>query len=262
MVPNEQAEQRLQTSRTELSERIARALPEDGTLEVMKGVHLARLTRSFDKVHSVLEASFCVIAQGSKEVLVGDSRYVYDANNYLLTTLELPRMSQVLAASKEQPYLSFRLELDPLVVSSVMVEAEHYQSAQRGDDACAIAVSPLDANLLDAVVRLVRLIESPAEAPMLLPMITREIIFRLLRGEQGGRLAHLIAAGNYSSAIVKAVQRIRQAFDQPIRVEQLAQDLGMSVSGFHYHFKAVTAMSPLQFQKQIRLQEARRLMQN
>jgi AraC-like DNA-binding protein len=121
-------------------------------------------------------------------------------------------------------------------------------------------VSPLDVNLLDAVVRLVRLLDSPAEARVLMPLITREIIYWLLVGEQGARLRHLAALGGYTPDIARAVERLRQDFDQPLRIEDIARELGMSVSGFHHHFKAVTAMSPLQFQKQLRLQEARRLM--
>jgi AraC-like DNA-binding protein len=252
--------QRLQASREELVARMTRAIREDGVIQPLKGLHLGRQSVPLEKLHSVLEASFCVIAQGSKEVLLGDNRYQYDAFNYLLATLELPRVSQVLEASRERPYLSLRLEIDPQVVSSVMVEAGHYISPRKPADVRAIDVSPLDANLLDAVVRLVRLLDAPAEAPILMPMIIREIIYRLLRGNQGDRLRHLTVIGGYTSAIARAVQRIRQDFEQPLRIEQLARDLGMSVSGFHAHFKAVTAMSPLQFQKQLRLQEARRLM--
>jgi AraC-like DNA-binding protein len=118
----------------------------------------------------------------------------------------------------------------------------------------------LDANLLDAFVRLVKLLDSPAEASVLMPLITREIIYRLLRGEQGGRLRHLAILGGYTPHIARVVGRLRQDFDQPLRIEQMARELGMSVSGLRHHFKTVTAMSPSQFQKQLRLQEARRLM--
>lgn len=256
----ERDQQRLQTYREELVERINHAVREDGEVQPLKGLHLARASVGFRKLHSVVAPSFCVIAQGSKEVLLGDQRYQYDPFHYLLTTLELPRASQVLEASKEKPYLSFRLELDPQLVSSVMVEAGHFVSPRTAADTRAIDVSVLDANLLDAIVRLVRLMDSPSEAPMLMPMITREIVYRLLRGEQGGRLRHLTVMGGYTSAIARAVQRIREDFDQTLRIDQLAQDLGMSVSGFHAHFKSVTAMSPIQFQKQLRMQEARRLM--
>jgi AraC-like DNA-binding protein len=140
-----------------------------------------------------------------------------------------------------------------------MVEAGHL--APRSHSAVqAIDVSPLDAGLLDAVVRLVRLLDSPTEARFLAPLVRREIVYRLLRGEQGDRLRHTAVLGGHSHRIARALERLRNEFDQPLRIEEIARELGMSVSGFHHHFRAVTAMSPLQFQKQIRLQEARRLM--
>jgi len=258
--PAELDKRRLQAGQTELVERIARAIREDGVIEPLRGVHLARLSVPAQKIHGVLKPSFCVIAQGSKEVLLGDSRFQYDPGHYLLATLELPRASQVLEASRERPYLSFQLELEPQLVSAVMAEADEGLVPRKVTSARAIDVSPLDANLLDAVVRLVRLLDTPAEAPVLMPMIVREIVYRLLRGEQSSRLRHMAVMGGSQAAIARTVQRIRREFDQTLRVEQLAQELGMSVSGFHHHFKAVTAMSPLQFQKQLRLQEARRLM--
>src|SRR5579863_1409469 len=257
--PPEREALRVQANREELAERIAQAVREDGTVQLLQGLHLSRCSLPLKPVHSVLEPSVCVIAQGSKEVLLGDSRYQYDPSRYLLATVELPRVSQVLEASKERPYLSLRLALAPTVVSSVLVEAGH-ASPPGHADVRAIAVSPLDGNLLDAFVRLVRLLDSPAEASVLLPLNMREIIYRLLMGEQGGRLRHLALQGGYTPYIARAVGRLRQDFDQPLHIEELARELGMSVSGFHHHFKAVTAMSPLQFQKQLRLQEARRLM--
>jgi AraC-like DNA-binding protein len=200
-----------------------------------------------------------VIAQGSKEVLLGNNRYRYDPSHYLVATVELPVVSQVLEASKERPYLSLRLDLDPTLVGAVMVEAGHSAPPGRAD-VRAIDVSPLDAGLLDAVVRLVRLLEFPTEARVLLPLVTWEIVYRLLMGTQCGRLRHIAVLGGYTHRIAEAVARLRKDFDQPLRIEQIARELGMSVSGLHHHFKAVTALSPLQFQKQLRLQEARRLM--
>lgn len=251
--------QRMQANREELVERILRAVPEDGVVQPLQGLHLGRLSTPSQRIHSVLEPSVCVIAQGSKVVFLGNARYQYDPFNYLLTTLELPRVSQVLEASKERPYLSLRLELSPTLVSSVMVETGQPVSPSRVD-ARAMGVSPLDADLLDAVVRLVRLVDSPTEARVLLPLITREIVYRLLTGDQADRLCHLAASGGYAPNIVKAVKRLRQEFDQPVRIEELAQELGMSISSFHHLFKSVTALSPLQYQKRLRLQEARRLM--
>src|SRR6266487_5822252 len=191
---------RVQADREELVERIGRAMREDGTTQPLPGLHLARSSLPLKPLHSVLEPSLCVIAQGSKEVLLGDSRYRYDPSQYLLATVELPRVSQVLEASKERPYLSLRLELAPTLVSSVMVEAGHAEPRDHAD-VRAIDVSPLDGHLLDAFVRLVRLLDSPAEAPVLMPLITREIIYRLLVGEQGGRLRHLALQGGYTPYI-------------------------------------------------------------
>ncbi len=250
---------RAQANRDELVERIARAVREDGTVEPLKGLSLHRVSWPKEPVHSVSVPAFCVIAQGSKEVFLGNERYQYDPAHYLLYTAELPIASQIIEASPERPYLSLRLNLDPTLVGSVLVEAGH-SSPQNHAGVRAINVSALDPGLLDAVVRLARLLDTPGEAPFLTPLITREIIYRLLRGEQSGRLCHIAVLGGHTHRIARAIERLRQGLDQPLRIEDVARELGMSVSGFHHHFKAVTAMSPLQFLKQLRLQEARRLM--
>jgi AraC-like DNA-binding protein len=248
-----------QANRDELVERIARAIRENGKVEPLKGLYLNRSSSTMESIHIVSDPAFCVIAQGSKEVFLGNERYQYDPYHYLLITAELPLVGHVLDASKERPYLGLRLKLDPALVGSVMVEAGHH-SLQNHAEARAINVSSLDTGLLDAVLRFVRLLDTPTEAPFLAPLITREIVYRLLMGEQGDRLRHIAALGGYTPPIAKAIERLRRDFDQPFRIDDIARELGMSVSGFHHHFKAVTAMSPLQFQKQIRLQEARRLM--
>jgi AraC-like DNA-binding protein len=250
---------RAQANRDELTERIAQAIRQDGTIEPLKGLHFNRISASAKPCHSVSVPAFCAIAQGSKEVLLGRDIHQYDPSHYLLATAKLPVVSQILEASIAKPYLSLRLDLDPALVGSVMVETG-YSSAQRSASVKAIDVSPLDANLLDAVVRLVRLLDSPAAAHVLTPLIQREIIYRLLMGSQGNRLRQIAILGGYTHHIARAVDRLRKDFNQPLPIESIARELGMSVSGFHHHFKSVTAMSPLQFQKQLRLQEARRLM--
>ncbi|GHO96405.1 AraC family transcriptional regulator [Reticulibacter mediterranei] len=249
----------LQAYREELVERIGRAITSDGSVQPLQGLHLYRHSVPLERVYSVVDPSVCVVAQGSKEFLLGESHYRYDPFHYLLATVNLPSIGQVLEASKERPFLSLRLSLDPGIVSSVMLEAG-YAPSSKPPGVRAIDVSSLDARLLEATVRLTRLLDSPAEAPILLPLIMREIVYRFLMGEQGSRLRHLTTLGEGSSPIARAVERLRQDFARPLRVEQLARELGMSVSGFHQHFKAVTALSPLQFQKRLRLQEARRLM--
>jgi AraC-like DNA-binding protein len=248
-------------NREELVARIARAIPNDGFIEPLKGLRLNRSATVTDLVYGVTHPSFCVIAQGAKEINLGDEYYRYDPYHYLLATVELPAVSRLVEASPEKPYLSLRMDFDPTLVASVMLETGMPAPRRENSSVRAIDVSPLDTNLLDATVRLVRLVEtSTTEARVLLPLITREIVFRLLAGEQGARLRHITVLGGHTDRIARAIERLRQDYAQPLRIENLARDLGMSTSGFHEHFKAVTAMSPLQFQKQIRLQEARRLL--
>jgi AraC-like DNA-binding protein len=251
--------QRVQASRDELVKQIARVVRDDGVLEVLPGLYLSRRSAPTELGHGVYRPCLCVIAQGSKEVLLADERYRYDPAHYLIATATLPVATRIVEASPEQPYLGLLLRLDPALVSSVMVEsgypASHSQSPVK-----AINVSPLNAELLDAVVRLVRLMDAPQEARFLTPLIIREIIYRLLMGEQGSRLRYVTVLDGNTHRIAEAIARLHQEFDKPLRIEEMAHDLNMSVSSFHHHFKEVTAMSPLQFQKHLRLQEARRLM--
>ena len=242
----------------ELVERVARVFGDDAHVEPLQGLHLHRAFAP-RRLHSVSSPGFCMIAQGAKEILLGDERYQYDPAHYLLYSAELPVVSQIIEASRERPYLSLRLELDPALVSSVMVEAGR-SSLKEHASVRALGVSALDAGLLDAALRLVRLIEAPEEARFLAPLVKREIIYRLLIGEQAGQLHHMAMQGGQADRIVRAIERFRKEFDQPLRIDDIAQDLGMSVSSFHQHFKALTAMSPLQYRKRLRLQEARRLM--
>ena len=251
--------ERRRADQAELIARIARLIPGDGDVEPMPGLLLGRASAPADLGHGVTVPNLCVIAQGAKEVALGQRRYRYDPAHYLISIATLPIMSRITAASREQPYLTFKLLLDPALVGAVMIEAGHAASGGRSA-VSAVDVSPLEAGLLDAVVRLVRLLDDPTEACFLMPLLTREIVYRLLRGAQGGRLGQLVALGGHPHRIARAIARLRQDFTQPLRVEALARELGMSVSGFHHHFKAVTALSPAQFQRQLRLQEARRLM--
>jgi AraC-like DNA-binding protein len=257
--PSEREVHRAHASRDELVERLARAIRDDGTAEPLAGLRLRRASAPTGLGHGMSYLSLCMIAQGSKEIVLGDNRYRYDPAHYLIATAALPIASRIAEASPECPYLGLVLKLDPTLVGSVLIEAGHL--APRSQSAVtAIDVSPLDAGLLDAIVRLVRLLDSPTDARFLAPLITREIVYRLLMGAQGGRLHHVAALGGSSHHIAEAVERLRKDFDQPLRIVDIAREHGMSVSGFHHHFRALTAMSPLQFQKHLRLQEARRLM--
>ncbi len=253
------SEGRLDALRHELIERISTLVPEDGVTEPIPGVRLIRHSTPPPPVHSVSGRAFCVIAQGSKTITLGTGMHRYDPNHYLITTAEMPTLAQITEATPGQPYLGAVIHLDPGLVSSVMVETGH-AATDAQSSVQALDVSPLDAGLLDTVVRLLRAVESPQDARFLAPLVMRELVYRLLLGAQGGRLRQLTVIGGSAHRIASAIERIRTEFDQPLRVEDVARDIGMSPSSFHQHFKTVTAMSPLQFQKQLRLQEARRLL--
>lgn len=243
----------------DLAARIARIVREDGSKEPIPGLFLHRTSRPNEPVHGVYTPSLCLIAQGSKEISLGEHSYRYGPSRYLLVAVELPYAGRVLEASPDRPYLSLRLTLDPAVVGSVMLEAG--LSAPRGGvEMKGLMISALDADLRDAALRLVRLADSPVEARVLAPLVRREIIFRLLLGEQGHLLRHFALLGGTGHPIARAIERLRARYDQPLRIDTLAREVGMSTSGFHAHFKAITERSPLQFQKELRLQEARRLM--
>jgi AraC-like DNA-binding protein len=190
---------------------------------------------------------------------LGEEVFRYDPEHYMIYTVELPLIFQVEEATRERPYLGFQLDLDPALVASVITESGI--RLKKGDTSTrAMNVSWVDADLLDAVVRLVRLVETSTGRNVLAPLIIREIIYRLLIGGQGARLSHILASGGDTRRISKAIGHLRKHFDEQLKMEEIARELGMSVSGFHHHFKSVTSMSPLQFQKHLRLQEARRLM--
>lgn len=205
------------------------------------------------------EPSVCVAIQGAKRVSLGEDVYVYDAQHYLITSVDLPVVYQVIEASKAKPYLGLVLKLDLKAVSQMMVDCSlpspNLRKASRG-----IAVSKVSVPLLNAFQRLIDLLDTPEDIPILSPLIQREILYRLLVGDQGQRLRQIAIAGSHSHQIARAINWLKENYTKPIRVQYLAAISGMSTSTFHHHFRALTAMSPLQYQKWMRLHEARRLM--
>lgn len=257
---DEQREQaRLQENREELIERAERISDEDGSIELFPGFFRARSSKPSQSIHSIYQPAFCFIAQGSKRALLGNEVFSYDPGSYLLYTVDLPLVFHVDYATPEKPYFGFRLNLDPALVAEVLMESG-IAAQKRKAPVKAIDVSKIDSDLLDALVRLVRLYEKPNQMPVLAPLVIKEIIYRLLIGGQGARLSHLVTATGETKRISEAIIYLRGRLTEPLKIEEIARRFGMSASGFHAQFKSVTAMSPLQFQKQIRLQEARRLM--
>ncbi len=205
------------------------------------------------------EPSICMIARGAKRVLLGDDTFMYDAHHYLITSVHLPIMVQIVEASPEKPYLGLMLKLDQREISQLMVDSNlpppRPQLSSRG-----MATGEVTLPLVSAFQRLIDLLAEPQDIPILAPVIQREIIYRLLVGDQGTRLRQIAAAGSQSQQIARAIDWLQSNFAQPLHIDDLASQASMSSSTFHHHFRSITALSPLQYQKQLRLQEARRLM--
>jgi AraC-like DNA-binding protein len=235
-----------------------------GTLEgsmttAVPGLHLHRITQPGGPHHALQLPIFGVIAQGSKRLLVGDEVYDYDPLHYLVSSVDLPVSGKVAVGSPTEPYLGLRLDLDVQAIDALIRDVDLPPSAQT-EAARGLYVNPLNDALLDGVLRLLRLLEAPVDIPVLAPMVKREILYRLLMNGQGAVLRQLVQKDSHTQRIARAIRLLREHYVRPLRVDELARHAHMSASSFHHHFKAVTAMSPLQFQKHLRLQEARRLM--
>lgn len=207
---------------------------------------------------ALYEPGLGLALQGRKQILVGKESMAHGPASFLLTSVDVPVTAQVLHATPEEPCLCLNFRFDLQRIREMLHEVPPLPASTgpvRG-----IALSPLDAGLIDPLLRLVRLLESPEDLPVLGPLIERELFYRLLTGAQGARLAHIATAGSQGSQIARAIQWLRERYDQPLRIEDLAGMVNMSASSLHHHFRAMTAMSPLQYQKHLRLQEARRLL--
>lgn len=225
----------------------------------ISGLRLSRWTHPTPPTSYTHNPSICLIAQGKKQVLLAGDSYVYDSNHFLISSVNLPITANIMEASEEEPYLGLILELDLQEISQLIVDSEftfdHSNQAQKG-----IAVGTLSDSLLDAFVRLMTLLDEPDSIKILAPVIKREIFYRLLMSEQGMRLNQIVTTGSHSHQISKAIDWLKNNFVKPLSVGDLASYSGMSKSAFYTHFRSMTSMTPLQFQKKLRLSEARRLM--
>jgi AraC-like DNA-binding protein len=208
---------------------------------------------------TVYQPCLAIVVQGRKRAMLNDEVFHYDALNYLVVSVTLPGRAQVLEASPERPYLSLRLNLDLEEIARLVLEL-----GDRGPSSAAadrgLFVARLDEPLLDAVLRMVKLLDTPEDIGVLAPVVQREIYYRLLRGDLGSRLVDLAQSEGGNHRVVRAIEWLKQHYAAPLRIEELAGAVHMSASALHHRFKAVTSMSPLQYQKHLRLHEARRLM--
>lgn len=239
---------------SELCNLLDRHCHRDLTTTVIPRLFLVGSRLTTDCSVAMYHPLFCVVARGRKRVILGSEEFHYEPGSYLVVSADLPVTGQVI----EAPYLGCVLTLDPGVLAELLLEIPPLAGQRPASK--ALAVSPLEKDLLDPLLRLLRLLDQPRDIAVLAPLIEREILYRLLHGPQGHMLRQLALPASQLSHISRAIHAIRDRFDQALRVDELARVAGMSAPSFHRHFRAVTNMSPLQFQKRIRLQEARRLL--
>lgn len=237
---------------------IQRHAPSDGThASPVPELCFRRASHVSEPKHTLNMPSLYVVAQGSKTAMLAGENYVYDPTTYMVTSVHLPVIGKITQASPQLPYLSLQLSISPDVILDII----HMSSSQwNGKTGRGILVSQSDPPLLDGLLRLVRLLDTPEDIQFLAPLITREILYRVLKGEQGALIRQFAIAGSYAHSISKAIHLINRNYSKPLVIEELAKEVNMSPSSLHKHFKKVTAISPLQYLKAIRLQTARRLL--
>lgn len=250
-----------QTDLGRLAELLKAHAPYDGVFEPrLPGVFLSRasgVNKAFH--HAVQSPALCLVAQGAKRVMLGEEVFDYDASRMLVYSVDVPVAAQITEASLDRPYLGLRLDLDPSRIAELTSKVYPQGLPKRGEGR-AICVDQADDHVLNAVTRLLGLASQPGEAGLLAPLVIDEILIRLLRSPLGRRVALIGQEEGRLHRVSRAVAWVRANFDKPLDVERLATLVHMSASSFHQHFKAVTSLSPLQYQKALRLQEARRLM--
>jgi AraC-like DNA-binding protein len=225
----------------------------------VEGLHCIRLSRPHLQLPTVYHPCICVIVQGTKQVLLEDEIYRYSPPQFLAVSVDLPLVGQVIEASDAEPYLCLAIDIDARQITDLIAQSGD-ASWSRGETSRGLFVGDLDAVTQDSVLRLARLLDAPRDIPALAPLALREFHYRVLSGPYGRAIAQMAIAGSNTHKIGQIIRRIKTRIAEPIRVEELASMANMSPSSFHQHFKAVTAMSPVQYQKRLRLTEARHIL--
>lgn|SRR3990167_4561432 len=220
------------------------------------GLTTIRSVKPSGLVHAIPQPLVCLVLQGTKQVAMGDKTFTFNAGDSLLITADVPTLSQITQASVEAPYLSLVLDLDTAVLAELTLQMQPMPAAEGGP----VHAEPTDSEVADAALRLMRLLDRPAALPLLHSQLVRELHYWLLAGRHGAAIRRLVGPGSSAQRIARAVAILRDQFATSLPTERLAAAAGMSVSSFHQHFRAITSLSPLQFQKQLRLIEARRMM--
>jgi AraC-like DNA-binding protein len=254
-------DRRQSSAHRKLASLLAAHAPHDGGFALpLPGTHAIRFSRpNPTPMRATLKPMLCIVAQGAKVVMLGREMFEYDPQRMLVFSVDLPVTGQVLRASPSEPYLCLRLDLDPFRIAQLALRC-FPNGLPKPENMRGLYVATATDEIVDAASRLLALMPQPAEAELLGPLIIDEILIRLLRSPVGSRVAQIGYVDSGVQRIARAVAEIRSNFSQPLKVETLARLVNMSPSSFHQHFKSVTSMSPLQYQKVLRLEEARRLM--
>ncbi|AIQ18507.1 AraC family transcriptional regulator [Paenibacillus sp. FSL H7-0357] len=243
-----------------LAKLIEQFSPKDGVFETaIPNLSIIRYSGVSEPAYRVYKPSYCIIAQGLKEVLLAQERFEYGSADYLIASMNLPVVGQIIRASSETPYLSIKLEFTHDQILEVINEA-NVRTVPNDNAKRALFVGQMEHSLMDATLRLIELLNRPEDIPYLAPLFTKEILYTLLKGPYGVTLGQIAMEGSNTYRIREVIDHITTNFNQSMRVEELAETASMSLSSFHRNFKEVTGMSPIQFQKQLRLQEARRVL--
>ncbi|AZC26461.1 MULTISPECIES: AraC family transcriptional regulator [Pseudomonas] len=250
----------MERQRVELAAIIDRHTVDDGShATAIDSLFASRHSHTHQFAPVLAQPALCIMAQGRKEVRLADETYNYDPLNYLVVSVAVPLSGKVAIVSPEEPILALRLDIDPGEINALIADAGPLGVPTRPTGR-GLYVERLDPAMLDAVLRLTRLLDTPKDIPMLAPLVRREILYRLLCSPQGHRLYEIATTNSQSHRVNQAIKWLNGNFEQSLRIDELAREVNLSVSTLHHRFKAMTAMSPLQYQKQLRLQEARRLM--
>ncbi|MDB5652543.1 MAG: AraC family transcriptional regulator [Tardiphaga sp.] len=245
---------------SELTAIVSRFAATDGPYDTAIGcLHFSRQSAPTSYIHVAQWPCFALVLQGAKILEVGADTYRYGIGDYLVVSLDLPVASRVTEASVERPYLGLGMAIDPARLKEVLARVQ-FVPVIGADEMRSVAVHVAPPELLDAALRLLRLLDRPQDIAAMAPLLEQEILYRLLTGPLGPLLLQIATADTPSNRIARATDWLRDNFSRPLRIDELAERVGMSASSLHHHFKAVTAMTPMQFQKQLRLHEARRLM--
>ncbi|AJD47235.1 AraC family transcriptional regulator [Isoalcanivorax pacificus W11-5] len=248
-----------------LAEQVMEHITEEGVVSTaIPGLELLRANGATSCTSTVYEPALCVIAQGQKTVQLGDREIIYGPLSYMVSSVHLPVVGQVLQASEDEPYLAVKLTIDPQEVADLILELGDdmplHEDIACSEVACGLCIAQVDFGILEAMTRMVSLLGSPTDARMLAPLARREIIYRALMGEMGARMRDFAAADSQAHRVSRVIALLKDRFAEPLRIRELADNVNMSESTLFHTFKQVTRMSPLQFQKKLRLHEARRLM--